>query len=210
MHLAVVGAAGRTGAHIVTRALARDHLVRAVARDPDRIAATSPRLTVAAADARDADALRGALAGCDAVVSALGAGPTRSPTDVYSRGALAELAAMATHGITRLVVVSAVPAGPRDRRAPLGRRVALGLLERVFGETYADMRRMEAILRESSVDWAALRPPRLVGRPEVGTYRLDAAPLPNARTIAYGDLAAAMVDVAERPDARRGALYVAD
>ena len=210
MHLAVVGAAGRTGALVVAQALARGHAVRAIARDPDRIPITSPRLSVAAADARDPDGLRTALAGCDAVVSALGAGISRAPTDVYSRGAVAELAAMATHGITRLVVVSAVPAGPRDPRAPLGRRAALGLLQRLFGETYADMRRMEAVLRESTVDSVALRPPRLVGRPLVGAYRLDPAPLPGAGTLTFGDLATALLDVAEREDPRRAALYVAN
>jgi hypothetical protein len=43
-----------------------------------------------------------------------------------------------------------------------------------------------------------------------GSYRLDANPLPNGRTLTYGDLAAALLDVLDREDLHRHAVYVAN
>jgi len=85
------------------------------------------------------------------------------------------------------------------------------VLERVFGATYADMRRMEALLRGSDLDWVCLRPPRLVSKKPVGRYRLDAVrPLPKARSITYADLATALLDSLTRPDLYRRATSVAN
>jgi hypothetical protein len=117
----------------------------------------------ARADVRDADALKRALVGADAVISALGVGTSRAPTDLYSTGVRHTLGAMESNGAAKLAVISAVPAGPRAEQSLLQRRIALPLLERFFGATYDDMRRMETILQETTdVDWISLRPPRLV------------------------------------------------
>ena len=66
--------------------------------------------------------------------------------------------AMDAHGIARLAVISAVPAGPRAGQPFLQRHVAIPVLQRLFGATYDDMRRMEALLRGSDLDWICLRP----------------------------------------------------
>ena len=85
------------------------------------------------------------------------------------------------------------------------------ILERVFGASYDDMRRMEALLRGSDLDWVCLRPPRLVSKKPTGRYRLDASrPLPKARSITYGDLAMALLDSLTRPDLSRRRAYVAN
>ena len=36
---------------------------------------------------------------------------------------------------------------------------------------YADLAQMEDILRDSDLDWTAIRPPRLTDKPLTGTYR---------------------------------------
>ncbi len=36
---------------------------------------------------------------------------------------------------------------------------------------YADLARMEEVLRESDLDWTVVRPPRLTDRSVTGTYR---------------------------------------
>src|ERR1700722_11074924 len=113
MKIAVIGAAGRTGRQVVRQALDRGHAVVAVARSPERLDISGDRLTVAAADVRDADALAAALVGADAIVTTFGAAAGRKPTDVYSAGITNVLAAMDTNGVRRLAVISASPAGPR-------------------------------------------------------------------------------------------------
>ena len=86
----------------------------AVARHPETLPQGGPGMISAAADVLDRAALAGALAGADAVVSAAGIGASRQqPTAVYSEGTANILRAMDAHGISKLAVISAVPAGPR-------------------------------------------------------------------------------------------------
>jgi putative NADH-flavin reductase len=80
MKIAVVGATGRTGWQVVEQALARGDEVIALARHPEALPQHGPDVAVAAADVLDRAALIGALAGADAVVSALGIGASRQPT----------------------------------------------------------------------------------------------------------------------------------
>ena len=210
MKIAVIGANGHTGRIVVKDALARGHQVVAVARTDQVSEPDDHNLTNARADVRDAGVLTHALVGTDAVISALGVGASRAGTDVYSTGVSNTLAAMKSNGAAKLAVISAVPAGPSAELPILQRRIAVPLLQRIFG-FYDDMRRMEAILGEATeVDWISLRPPRLVNRRPRGAYRIDMHPLPKARTITYGDLATALLDSLERQDLYRHAAYVAN
>jgi hypothetical protein len=118
---------------------------------------------------------------------------------------------MQSNGTDKLAVISAVPAGPWAEQPMLQRRIALPLLQRIFGGTYDDMRLMEAILGETNgVDWISLRPPRLVDKRPKGTYRIDTRPLAKASAITCGDLATALLDSLTRPDLYRHAAYVAN
>ena len=211
MKIAVVGATGRTGLQVTEQALARGDDVIALARHPGTLPRQGPGMVSAAVDVLDRAVLADTLAGAVAVVSALGIGASRQPTVVYSEGTANLLHAMDAHGIRKLAVISAVPAGPRAEQPFVQRRMIIPVLERVFGATYADMRRMEALLRGSDLDWVCLRPPRLVSKKATGRYRLDASrPLPRARSITCADLATALLDSLTRPDLYRRAAYVAN
>src|SRR5258708_3127097 len=130
----------------------------------------------------------------------LGPGMVSAAADVLHRAVLTQ----------PLPPAAAVPAGPRAGQPFLQRRMIIPILERVFGATYADMRRMEALLRGSDLDWVCLRPPRLISKKPTGRYRLDASrPLPKASSITYADLATALLDSLSRPDLYRRAAYVA-
>src|SRR5262245_53505746 len=118
---------------------------------------------------------------------------------------------MDAHGIRKLAVISAVPAGPHAEQPFLQRRMIIPILERVFGASYDDMRRMEALLRGSDLDWVCLRPPRLVSKKPAGRYRLDASrPLHKARSTPCAALATALLASLARPDLSRRAAYVAN
>ena len=209
--IAVIGANGHTGRIVVEHALVAGHEVIAVARRHEPSETEADNLIKARADVRDPDALTRALHGADAVVSALGIGTSRAPTDVYSTGMRNTLSAMRSNGAATLTVISAVPAAPWADQPAVQRRIALPILQRIFGATYDDMRRMEAILLETTdIDWIALRPPRLLDKPPKGSYRIDTQPLSKARAITYGDLAAALLESLSRPDLYRHAAYVAN
>ncbi|MDP9116607.1 MAG: SDR family oxidoreductase [Actinomycetota bacterium] len=211
MKLAVLGSTGRTGKLVVQHALDRGHHVKALGRRAESITIAHPHLAIVQADAHDTEAIDAALTGCDAVVSALGIGASRKPTTVYSDGARNVLTAMASHHIDRLAVISASPAGERSDQPLLDRRVMMPILDLFFGTSYQDMRRMEALLSASDVNWISLRPPRLLDRPRTGAYRIQPdLPLPKARQITFSDLAMALLDVLDRPELYRHVCSVAN
>jgi putative NADH-flavin reductase len=211
MKIAVIGAAGRTGRQVVGQALDRGHEVVAVARSPEKLNMTGDRLTVAAADVHDSDALAAAVDGQDAIVTTFGAAAGRAPTDVYSVGITNVLAAVDRVGIGRLAVISASPIGPRADQPAVARVLVLPILDRVFAGAYADLRRMEAVLlARGDLGWTCLRPPRLLERPARGAYRLGRRPLPRTRSLTYPDLATALLDCVDGTNPQTGMLYVAN
>jgi putative NADH-flavin reductase len=196
MNITVFGATGGTGACLLRQALAAGHRVTAVVRDPARLAlpgeplageppagqpsgrepssgrtatAAPPRLEVITADVMDPAAIGPAVAGADAVLSAIG--PHGSgPTTVSQDSAAAIIAAMHAGGARRLIIVSGsvvtdVGDDPFLRLVkPLIRRTQLR-------HVCADMRRAEEEVRGSGLDWTIMRPPRLTDKPAAGTYR---------------------------------------
>lgn len=201
MHLTVFGGTGGTGAAVISAALAAGHSVTAPARDPARIAATHERLRTVRADVLDPPSLAGTVDGADAVLSALGTRGNR-PTTVYSDGVTHILDAMRQAGVRRLVAVSAIPVGPRSAANPFERWVVYPILYRLFGHGYADMARMEQVLRGSDVDWTVVRPPMLTDGPATGRYRTAVDEhLRRAGKISRADLAAMMLRQLDEPRA---------
>src|SRR4029453_754812 len=114
MQLTVFGASGQTGHQLLEQALGAGHTVTAVTRRPHRM---PPRagLQVIGGDVADADAVDAAIAGSDAVLSALGVSYSRTPISVYSQGTTNFIGAMPRQGVKRLVVVSSAPLDPAYR-----------------------------------------------------------------------------------------------
>lgn len=73
MKVALIGATGFVGKAVLDELLARGHDVTALVRDPAKLEAR-PQLQVVKADVRNADEMRAAVAGTDAVISAYNAG----------------------------------------------------------------------------------------------------------------------------------------
>jgi putative NADH-flavin reductase len=83
--IAVLGADGRLGQHVVTEAVARGHTVRAAVHRTDLLP-VRPRLQIHLADVRRPDMVRAALSTADLVVSCLGSAAARPP-DIQAVGA---------------------------------------------------------------------------------------------------------------------------
>ncbi|WP_052401244.1 NAD(P)-dependent oxidoreductase [Muricoccus aerilatus] len=165
----VLGATGGTGRLIVRQAIERGQDVVALVRSPERARGLEgARLVIG--DARDEAVLRGALAGRDAVVSALGtpASPFREVT-LLSTATRALVAAMKAEGVARLVLITGIGAGDSAGHGGfLFDRLIFPLLLR---HVYADKNRQEAILRESGLDRVIVRPAILNDKPGRGAVR---------------------------------------
>ncbi|MFD8981688.1 NAD(P)-dependent oxidoreductase [Streptomyces sp. NPDC059564] len=194
MRIAVFGANGPTGRRLTDQALAAGHEVVAVTRRPGSLPAR-PGLTVAVADATDPVAVDTAIDGTDAVLSALGARFSKEIITTYSASATAITGAMARHGITRLLTVSSSIADPNwlPTGAHFFNHVLDPLVNRRLGRTlHEDMRRMEAVIRQTDLDWTLVRPSGLFDHPVVTGYRTAETSADGVFT-ARADLAASML-----------------
>jgi len=193
MRITVVGATGGTGKHLVRQALDAGHHVTAVVRNAARLRqAGHPRLYVVTADVMDPEAITKAMAGQDAVVSALGP-RAKGDTSVCSDGARAIITAMRATGTRRLVVVTASGHIVDEGDGPFTRTVVKPMLRRYLREGFADFARTDQAVQASGLDWTIMRPPRLTdGEPRSYRTAVDR----NVRggiTLARTDLAHAIL-----------------
>jgi putative NADH-flavin reductase len=215
MRLALLGATGGIGGHLLAWALAAGHDVHVLARRPEVVAhqpgalapaAGGPRpagqLTVTGGDALDAGAVARVVAGADAVLSALGPRGPRTPS-LLAGAATSLVDGMSRAGVERLLSVSA--AGAFIAGDPDTGRLIKAILPRIFAGPFADVRQMEATIRASDLSWTLVRAVRLVSGPRTGRYRVRADyPPPGGRKISRADVADFMA-VALTEDAWRNA-----
>jgi uncharacterized protein YbjT (DUF2867 family) len=169
MRALVLGATGATGRHLVEQALAQGYHVTALARNPAKLEARSPNLTVVQGGVTDPLTMERAARSQDAVLCALGSSTPlrRDPTLV--EGIRNLVGAMERLRLRRLVYLSFL--GVRDGRgqlSPLGRYVMAPVLLR---KVAADHEVKEAIIQRSAQEWVIVRPPRLTNGPRTGAYR---------------------------------------
>ncbi|WP_405143397.1 SDR family oxidoreductase [Sphaerisporangium sp. NBC_01403] len=210
MKLTVFGATGGTGREVVRQALDAGHQVAAVVRDPARLPISHSALEVVTADVTSPDALRPALAGREAVISALGAN-SRKEAGIASMALRSILRAMDANDVRRIAVLSAVPVGPVPEGEALWyRAMALPLLRRALRDVYADLGAMEEEVRRSAAEWTVVRPPRLTDKPLTGNYRrVVGGNVPRGYTISRADLAHAMLAMVDDPATVKQAVGVA-
>ena len=171
MKIIVFGASGGTGLEIVKQALEAGYSVTAFVRNPVKLDITHPDLRLFRGDVLDATAVENAVAGQEAVISALG--PTRPPVPGMMETAARNIvAAMQKADIRRLI--STTGAGVRDPldQPKLIDHLMKGLLTLLAGEILRDSAANVEILRASDLDWTIVRYPRLLDAPHTGKYRV--------------------------------------
>ncbi len=165
MNLAIFGASGGTGRHLVDQALAAGHHVTILVRTLAAFAEPHQRLRVVQGDVRQVDQVAAVVDGQDAVLSALGP-HERGPVDLCTVAMTAILTAMTRDGVRRLVALSAY--GARESHDSGLYNV---LLWRMQKEKMLDKERMEELIAHSAVNWTVVRPPALTNGPRTPHYR---------------------------------------
>lgn len=215
MKLTIFAATGGVGRELLTQALDAGHDVTVVVRNPAKLpAAVGGRVRVVSADmaAPDPGALEAAVAGADAVLSGLGP-HSNADAGIAAPGTRAIVTAMQAAGVRRIVAVSAAPVGtvptPSNPNPPkhdpgdgfFMRHLLSHVANARLGKVFADLARMEDILASSGLDWTAIRPPQLTGKPLTGHYRTAYGQ--NVRgglSVPRADVAHLMLKVLDRPE----------
>ena len=198
MKIAVFGATGKTGRHIVEQALAAGHHVVAFARNPGKLSLADERLSIVQGDVQSAEQVEQAIQGVDAVVSVLGPSHNK-PTYEVSRGTTNILEAMHKHNVRRLVVSAGAGIGDPNDAPKLPNKainLALKLLSR---NVYEDMMRTAQIVRGSDRDWVIVRVPRLTDNPKTGNVKVAWVGKGMGYQIPRADMAAWMLKQIDDP-----------
>lgn len=202
MKVALLGATGFVGTAILNEALNRGHMVLAIARHPENVAARE-RLIVKAGDVYDTDRLAVSIRGSDAVISAFNPG-WKNPNlyDEQVKGTTSIIGAIKKADIKRVLWVGGaggleVKPGVRVIDAPdFPRWVKPGSL--------ATMNALEQLQKEPELEWsflapsAEMKPGKRTGKFRLGTDQLllDAN---GHSSISVEDFAVAMIDELEKP-----------
>lgn len=166
MKLAVFGASGASGRQIVEQALAAGHEVTAFVRNPAAITIKHPKLKVIKGDALDAASVSQAIAGQDAVLSAIGIN-RRSIITTCADSTRNIISGMKEHGVRRFICLSAYGASETKDTALYSK-----VLRAMIGKRVEDKDRQEDLLRASHLDWVSVRPPLLTNGARKGRYRV--------------------------------------
>jgi putative NADH-flavin reductase len=195
MRLFVLGATGRTGVELLDLALAR-HQVTAFVRSPEKITRRDARLAIVKGDVQKPEEVATALAGHDAVISALGPTPRQAifGTTLMYDSATSTLQAMKSAGVQRFLVVSSAllfsGGGP-----------GVGFFRTLINHHLCDSRRMEELVTESELEWTIARPPRLIMTRDEA-YRAEEGRLPARMSVgtsmSWRAVAAFLLDAVER------------
>jgi putative NADH-flavin reductase len=192
--VALIGATGGIGQHVLEHALASGHRVRALVRQPNRVAPRSG-LTVLQGNVLDGASVERLCEGADIVVSCLGT--RRGEPPVVARGTEVILQAMERQGVPRLTMISSIGVGDS---ADQGRRVSRFFMYVIvplfLRERFYELARAEARVQSSGVGWVIIRPTGLTHGPAKGAYRICGPESQDTTVqVAREDVARCLVDL---------------
>ena len=187
MKVLIIGATGATGQILMREALAQGHEVTALARDPSAVAPEDPRPKVLQGNVLDVSSVEAAVAGQEAVLSALGTRAARRTT-LFSESTHNVISAMNKHGVRRLVCITGIGVG--DSKGHVGFLYDRIIRPFVVKNIYDDKERQEEAIKQSDdLDWVIVRPARLTDEPAKGEYKVFLGGTYTAKTISRADVA---------------------
>lgn len=182
MRIAVFGATGSVGQHLVPQALEQGLEVTALARTPEKIGREHDRLFVLKGDIEDAEVVSRTVEGQDAIICLLGA-PILDKSGIRTTGTRRIIAAMKAARVRRLVCLSSIGAGESYALLPglYKYLIAPLMMERLF----ADHEAQEAAVSTSGLDWVVARPGNYTDGEHTGRYHHGPGREPPGRRLRF-------------------------
>jgi putative NADH-flavin reductase len=169
LQITVFGAAGHVGQQVVTKALAEGHTVQVFVHRHNPFG-DATGVTMIQGDIVDAAAVKKALQGSEAAISALGSWHTKSK-DIVQTGMQTIIPAMQELGIKRLITVTGAGALWEHDTPGAVDKLNHTLLGIGAGKILADGEAHLRLLEASGLDWTCLRSPIMTNKDST-RYRL--------------------------------------
>jgi len=205
--VALIGATANSAPTFINQAIERGFDVVGIARRPEAVAVNHERLKVYKGDVYDRQSIEDALTGDEVVVSYLSCCSSGDPNDeileeidLFSKGTANIIAAMKAKGNRRFIAVSTtgvehIIVDKPDETAPLTEKLMWNRRRK-----FDDVRRMEALIAESGLEYIVVRPARVIGDTVVGTFHIVVNKNtydPYTRTLSRPDMAKFILDQVE-------------
>ena len=174
MKVTVFGATGAIGSLTVAELLDRGHDVTAYARHPAKIPTTwGQRVRVVIGQMSDTASIDTAVAGADAVISALGPSLDRKATGLpLVDGTRHILESMRRHGVRRYIG-HGTPSVLDPREKPTLQTRLVGFIGRtMLPRAYQELLGMTELITNAGVDWTIIRFTAPKDTPKTGTLRV--------------------------------------
>ncbi|MBX3103298.1 MAG: SDR family oxidoreductase [Bacteroidetes bacterium] len=179
MKIVVLGAGGRVGQNMLLQSIDDGHEVTGFVRSADSVLLRNPRLHLCVGDALSRADITRALAGADAVISALGSRVLDKPITLMSEAMSHILAGMQVQGVKRVLAVAGSGILQADAQHL---RMDLPDFPPMLRHVSEDHLRVYDLLRNSAADWTLVCPPMMPSDARTEQYRVQADYLPEGAT----------------------------
>lgn len=194
MKLAIFGATGRTGQHLVKGALEAGHQVTVYARNPSKLEIQHPKLDIVEGGITNSAAVNQAIQGADAVLSGIGPLPG-GPPDLMASAAKEIVSAMKSQGAKRLIWATGAGVTAEGDQPTWINKLISSLLKLLAGKVLEDSLAGAEIVQNSGLDWVIARAPMLTDEPGSGRYRMGLVDETMNRKLSRENYAKAMLDL---------------
>jgi putative NADH-flavin reductase len=171
-NIVVLGAGGGIGFQAVKMALKYGHNVTAILRTPSKLKIVHPNLKIVKGDIMKPETIEEHLKDKDAVISAIGKNSFKETT-LYSKGNGNLLAVMEKTNTKRVFFIFAAGLEINPSFNLFVKLATKFVLQKLLRNMFADLIRMEKIVKESEENWTIIRPPQLTNKPYTGHYRFS-------------------------------------
>jgi len=165
MKLAIFGASGATGRHLVNQALSSGHSVTALVRTPDSLQVNHVGLKLIVGELYNSVTVESVIRDADTVISVLGARKGKDQ-NICTDGLSKIIPAMQKVGVKRLIALSAYGASETHNAS-----LFIRFVRSIISEKMRDKDDMEDLVRASHTDWTLIRPPMLTNGDASKNYR---------------------------------------
>lgn len=160
MNITIFGASGAIGQHLMEVALENGDFVTAYVRNPDKIKLNHSNLRIVTGELSNVSAIETAVSIADTVISTLGPLPDMSRKikgTPVADGHEMIIKAMKKFNKKRLITLATPALRSEEDRKNLS-TVVPGILARIFlPNGYAEMKKLEKIIKNSNMDWTVVR-----------------------------------------------------
>jgi putative NADH-flavin reductase len=155
--IAVIGGTGKSGTYLVRQLLSQGFRFKMLVRNPETLQINNPRIEVIRGDARDYQAVRSLIEGCQAVISTLG--QPKGETPIFSQATTNVIRAMKEGQIKRYILITGLNVDAASDKKGTKTAFATEWMKTNYPPTTADKQKELEILLESDLDWTLVRLP---------------------------------------------------